>query len=608
MNFGDINIFTLKPYENVNVPFFSITSPEIIIEIYNPFYNPTVIVIANEENVYQSNTLIRIVPMTLSNGITIKERGGLNDTRIIIKVGYSRLDWEATSDPNVQLNSKEGVYAFKFPTTPNMYNYTIAFLNTSGTDADDNVKYCFTTNIGAALQPSSENCYRVSKDNPYCLKVYNPLNMFKDYSYDESLAYYVTFKPENKDAEFNVKSFLLAYDTNDRNFNGINNKVTITSGKAASILTALPENNEMSFLQIHVCDSTNTIKAKIIKPLTEEVLVAEKAIASNTKNNYILYNNILLDTEIEITGNDNTEIFLRYTGLPSGYTPQFNNDYKITFDSSTNSLKIDTPIVSYEFMRYTVIVDREDKIALNSTYTLCAFANSDINKLGLYRKSITADGPGSIQINFAEIGLNPGDRFDAIVYIEQLMYTKMVFLSDVIQESVGEISIDTFHEIKEPYQEDKDYVYLSMEGKASELDYYFSYLPEEIMEVPFGALRIELDESTNGNFTEIYCAFVDNDTDALGRIQELERLIGVGDSYCVGSQSKINSKRYNYIFKYENNNADNVPKMLVIKLINGGEVNGRFNIYVRKAPGVEIINTDFNTQQKYGEDENSKNH
>ena len=39
-------------------------------------------------------------------------------------------------DPNVQLNSNEGVYAFKFPTTQDKYNYTIAFLNTSGTDAD----------------------------------------------------------------------------------------------------------------------------------------------------------------------------------------------------------------------------------------------------------------------------------------------------------------------------------------------------------------------------------------------------------------------------------------------------------------------------------------
>ena len=43
----------------------------------------------------------------------------------------------------------------------------------------------------------------------------------------------------------------------------------------------------------------------------------------------------------------------------------------------------------------------------------------------------------------------------------------------------------------------------------------------------------------------------------------------------------------------ENINNDNVPKMLIIKLINGGEVNGKFNIYIRQAPGEEIINTNF---------------
>ena len=31
------------------------------------------------------------------------------------------------------------------------------------------------------------------------------------------------------------------------------------------------------------------------------------------------------------------------------------------------------------------------------------------------------------------------------------MYSRMVFLSDVIQESVGEIIIDTIHEISETY-------------------------------------------------------------------------------------------------------------------------------------------------------------
>ena len=198
-----------------------------------------------------------------------------------------------------------------------MYNYTTAFLNTSGTDEDDNVKYCFTTSIGAALQPSPENCYRVSNDNPYCLKVFNPLNMYKDYTYDESYAYYVTFQTTTKPTSFKIRANLITYDTNNRNFDGVNNKITISSGTASSILTALGDNYSKSFLQIHVCDQTNSIRAKIKKALTGEVIVAEKAIASNTKNNYFLYDNILLDSEVEISGNDNTEIFLRYIGMTS---------------------------------------------------------------------------------------------------------------------------------------------------------------------------------------------------------------------------------------------------------------------------------------------------
>ena len=75
MNYGDINIFTLKPYETVNIPFFlDMSLPEIIIEIFNPVNDPVVIVEAQEENVYLTNTLIAITPMTLENGIDIKER------------------------------------------------------------------------------------------------------------------------------------------------------------------------------------------------------------------------------------------------------------------------------------------------------------------------------------------------------------------------------------------------------------------------------------------------------------------------------------------------------------------------------------------------------
>ena len=66
MNYGDINIFTLKPYETVNVPFFSdMTLPRIIIEVFNPVNDPIVLIEAQEENVYQKNSLIEITPMKL---------------------------------------------------------------------------------------------------------------------------------------------------------------------------------------------------------------------------------------------------------------------------------------------------------------------------------------------------------------------------------------------------------------------------------------------------------------------------------------------------------------------------------------------------------------
>ena len=606
MNYGDINLFTLNPHETVNVPFFEdVASPEIVIEIFNPHDPPTVVIKAQEENVYQSNSLIKIVPMSLPNGITIKERGGLSDTRIIIKVGYPNSRWKDTSDPNVKYNENFQVYAFKFPLTPKMYNYTYAFLKTSGTNDDDNVKYCFNTNIGAALKPSSENCYRVSEKNSYTLKVFNPLNMYKDYNYDSQLPYYVTFRNETVTTKFNIESDLKTYDTETRNFLGESTKVTLKDKKGSSIITS-PENYNMyTFVQIQVCDTVNSVTAKVIKPLTNEVIVNDITIPANSKNKYVTYNNIFLDSELILTGNDNTNVFLRLAGLPFEYTPAFIDNYQVTFDDKTNTINIQCPIDSVEFFEYTVIIDRENKIK-DKGYTLCDFVNYDLDKMGIYHKTIHPDGSGSIQINFKKAGLNPGEKFDAIVYIEQKMFTTMAFLTDVIQGTVGEISIDSIHEISEVYDKDNDYVYTTMQASKSDLSYYFTFQPDKLLDVPFGALRIELDESATGSFTGIYCAFTNNETDALGIIEEVEQMAELGDSYCEGGQSKINSKRYNYIFKYVENKEDNTPKKLIIKVINGNLANGKFNIYIRKEPGVEIERTDFTEQKKYGQDENSK--
>jgi len=54
-------------------------------------------------------------------------------------------------------------------------------------------------------------------------------------------------------------------------------------------------------------------------------------------------------------------------------------------------------------MKYTVIIDSQ---ATLSKLTLCDFTiGNNIETLGRYHKSITADGIGSIHINFQKAGL-----------------------------------------------------------------------------------------------------------------------------------------------------------------------------------------------------------
>ena len=608
MNYGDINIFTLKPYETVNVPFFlDMTLPRIIIEVFNPVNDPIVLIEAQEENVYQKNSLIEITPMKLEDGITIKERGGYKDTRIIIKAGYSNLVWEdVEGNEYMKYSKKYDMYLFTFPNNERKYNYTFVELITSGTNSDDNVKYCFTTNIGAAVNPSSENCYRVSKDNSYTLKAYNPLIMYKDYEYDDSLSYYITFKAVTEAVSFNVEAKLNEYDTVVRNDEGINNKIIIDdTGDYSSILTP-PKNKEpIIFIQIQVCDATSQIKTKIIKPLTKEIIIDEKTIAPGTINYYTTFENKFIDTEFFVTGNEGVNVFLRMVGLSSIYNPSFNDNQQINFDQTTNTLSITSPITRTESIKYTVLVDKEGVISKKGL-TLCSFVNIDINKLAIYTKSlITNNRIASLQLNFNKAGIKAGEQFEAIVYMEQQTQSKMVFLSNVFGGTVGDIDIETIHEINETYTLDSNYVYNTIQASSSDASYYFSYLPSKVLEVPIGAFSIEVDQSTSGSLTGVACTFVENDTDPMSMIEAVEAAIEEDKSFCIGSQSTVNSKRYNYIFKYEYEDG-NIPKKMVIKVSNGNAINGPFSIYMKTDQGVIIENTDFSTSKEYGKDESSK--
>ena len=606
LNYGEVSILSLKPYEIENVPFFSdMGSAEIVIEIFNPKADPVVAVESGSETVYTKNTLIKMIPMSLEQGINIKERGGLSDTRVIIKVGYPTVGWEPVPGFDyIKFSSKYNTYLFEFPNNDNRYNYTFANLTTSGTNLEDNVKYCFTTNIGAPLKPSHENCYRVSKDNSYSLKFYNPLIMFKDYKYDIGLSYYVTFMPVTDASNFNIKAEIHSYSTPYRNFEGVNSKLTLVLNGGSTLLTPVENIASVMFVQITACDPLSSITTKVVNPYNKEIVLNEEEIKAGEKNYYRTFQNQLMDTELYINGKAGVEVFTKLVGLNTIYTPSFRDEIEITFEKTTNTINIMSPIKKTESLKYTILIDKEGEISKKGL-TLCSFVGAKIETLATLTKSITASNTMvSMQINFNKMGLKEGDKFEAIAYIEQESNAKMVFLSDVFNGEVGKIDIEVFHEINQTYMYDSDYVYTTLEAQGTQINYYFTYLPVEKFDVPIGALGIELDSESTGAFSNVICTFVDDGTDAMSMVEAIEEAIINDNSHCVGSQSSVNKKRYNYIFKYEYN--DNIPKKLVIKVVNGNYAQGSFNIYVRNDQGVSIEHTDYKTNKEYGAEEEEK--
>ena len=230
-------------------------------------------------------------------------------------------------------------------------------------------------------------------------------------------------------------------------------------------------------------------------------------------------------------------------------------------------------------MRITVLVDTEGTLD-SKAYTLCSFVDTEFKDMAKYYKTVTIKSANVayIQLNFNKAGIAPGENFDALIYYEQLSKGQMVFLSKVVKGTVGNITLDTIYEINEVYSGDSNYLYKTV--TQNDNSYYFSYLPEKALDVPIGAFSLELGDQTTGELAEVYCAFVSNDSDAMTMIEEVENAAADDTSYCLGGVSGTDSRRYNYIFKYENE-QDNTPKKMVIKVVNKNVV-GEFNIYMKK--------------------------
>ena len=369
-------------------------------------------------------------------------------TRIIFKFGYViESIFEEIGDTGVYSNEDDkardtNLYAYKYDSTFKRLNYTGVDFQIS--TIEQNVKFCYSTNLGTYIKPSVTNCFRVGKDNPYTIVTKNPLVMYKDYFQKDVNNYYVGFRTMELNQKIVITPKPKKYDTDKRNIEGIKNKLTILGDQYSTILTPPQNNNPYLFTQIHVCTKGRGLSYQFYNAYNGKNLGFDGNIMPDSKFNYLSVPNSKLDTELKLKGQNNTEVFVKHVGAIKQFHPYVEN-IKFNYSATSHKLNWTQPIINKEF-KYNIYIDQIYNIR-NKEYTLCSIVG--ISKLGRYSKVLTTNSREPyITLDFNEPDLKDCKEFDVIIVAEQTDEGKMTILSPVYN-SRGE-STDGDDENNEP--------------------------------------------------------------------------------------------------------------------------------------------------------------
>jgi hypothetical protein len=249
--------------------------------------------------------------------------------------------------------------------------------------------------------------------------------MYRNYFSEENLNYYVGFRTVDLNQNITIIPKLKKYDTDIRNFEGFKNKITTSEKEEDSIILTAPEkHDDFIFVHIHICSKDRSLTYKYYNAYNSSSLGYNGEIQANTKNQFISINNPLLDTELKISAQKGTNIFIKHVGIPKKHQPIV-RDIQIWYDDTTHVLNWTQPIINEEFT-YNIVIDKR-YVIYNKEYTLCSLL--EIQKLGYYTHSITSNSDNPY-ITVPELG-NDFEIFDILIVAEETNQGKLTIMSDV---------------------------------------------------------------------------------------------------------------------------------------------------------------------------------
>ena len=273
-----------------------------------------------------------------------------------------------------------------------------------------------------------QNCYRVGKNNPYTISILNPYVMYKNYTSDNYISYYVGFRTLDKNHNITINPTLNNYDTTERNIEGKKNKVKISSdtGDISTILTAPANHEKYIFVETCLCTKRAHVSYQFLNAYNYSNLGSDGQL-NNNKVKISVFENPKLDIELKIfNGANGNEIFVKH----SGYTSKtFTSPQKIEikYDRQNKNLTWTPPLIKSKF-EYHIYIDKIGVIK-KQNYTLCHIA--EVTKLGHHREIVVSDSITPYkELNFSQPDLGPDyGEFDIIIVAEQLEKQKFTFIS-----------------------------------------------------------------------------------------------------------------------------------------------------------------------------------
>ena len=382
------------------------------------------------------------LPMT-KNGIFIKKSeanynslilsnnnfSGTTPTKIFFKFGISLISFTKIENDiyNLQTNNRtSNLFVYIFPSGEDRLNYTKVDL-TLGTTFE-NVKVCFSINFGFFLDPSLQNCFFVGKAYPSNFSVLNPYLMYKNYYINEEFnKLYVSLKTEDINQNITIIPTLSKYKTNYRNIEGFGNSILISNKTESTILTTVENENKYIFVQIESCTFDTNIEYEFKNAYNSSSLGEIGNIQPNTKSFYINIDNIKLDIELVLRGNNEFKAYVKHESLYDKYQPTV-KDIEITYDINESILYFTQPIEGEDF-NYTIFIDKFGNL-LRKNYSLCSYL--EMNKLSNYSIEINSkEKNNSVFLDLNKSELEGSESFDVLILAEQVNNGKLVILSDI---------------------------------------------------------------------------------------------------------------------------------------------------------------------------------